>query len=207
MKLVNIQNVNGVNVVSSRVVAEQLGKEHKHVLGKIKEISQNFDPSWIKESEYKDSMNRVKKEYLLTKDGFILLCMNYTGYNDFKAAYIREFNRMETELKAKLPATYKQALLALVEAEEEKERLALEVKVKDEIIEDLEVVLDEANDWASIKRIEMLTGEKYNWRVLKKESIRIEVAIKSVFDANYGSVKSYHKDAWMNSYSIDIRNI
>ena len=30
--VVKIENVNGDNVVSSRVIAEQLGKEHKRVL-------------------------------------------------------------------------------------------------------------------------------------------------------------------------------
>ncbi len=38
-------------------------------------------------------------EYLLPKDSFILLLMNYQGYNDFKRAYIKRFNEMENALK------------------------------------------------------------------------------------------------------------
>lgn len=43
--------------------------------------------------------NREYKEYLLTKDGFTLYMFNIQGYNDFKMAYINEFNKMEQELK------------------------------------------------------------------------------------------------------------
>lgn len=111
----------------------------------------------------------------------------------------------EGEVAINTPKTYKEALIALIEAEEVKEKLLLDIKEKDTKIEDLEITLDEANDWASIKRVEMITGDKYNWRDLKKESIRIEVPIKSVFDANYGSVKSYHKSAWLNLYGVNIR--
>ena len=111
----------------------------------------------------------------------------------------------EGEVAINTPKTYKEALIALVEAEEVKERLLLDIKEKDDKIEDLEITLDEANDWASIKRVEMITGGKYSWRDLKRESIRIGMPIKSVFDANYGSVKSYHKEAWLNMYGVNIR--
>ncbi|MGL5664209.1 MAG: Rha family transcriptional regulator, partial [Cetobacterium sp.] len=40
-------------------------------------------------------------EFLLTKDGFVMLVFNYEGYLEFKEAYINEFNRMERELTLK----------------------------------------------------------------------------------------------------------
>ncbi|MGL5051260.1 MAG: Rha family transcriptional regulator [Fusobacteriaceae bacterium] len=89
---VAIMNNNGNNVVSSRTVAEQLGKRHADVISKIKEVLDEREFSLV---EYKDSKGEFRPELLLNKDGFILLCMNYTGYNDFKRAYIAEFNRME----------------------------------------------------------------------------------------------------------------
>ena len=39
------------------------------------------------------------RQYLLTKDGFTLYMFNIQGYNDYKMAYINEFNRMEQALK------------------------------------------------------------------------------------------------------------
>lgn len=64
--------------------------------------------------------------------------------------------------------------------------------------------LDKAKDYATVKRVEMVTGQKYNWRALKNYSIENNLAINEVFDANYGSVKSYHADVWYGVYSVDI---
>ena len=102
-------------VVSSRVVAEEIGRQHQHVRRDLEKIlmSPNVD-ALIFESEYKDSRGRNQKEYLLTKDGFTLYMFNIQGHNDFKMDYINKFNQMEDELKnnaPKLPTTYKEALL------------------------------------------------------------------------------------------------
>ncbi|MDO4710637.1 MAG: Rha family transcriptional regulator [Peptostreptococcaceae bacterium] len=103
MELVKIENNKDHGlVVSSRVIAERLGKQHKHVIRDLENlISPNLDrlESLIFPSQYKDSRNRNYKEYLLTKDGFTLYMFNIQGYIDFKMAYINRFNEMERELK------------------------------------------------------------------------------------------------------------
>ncbi len=109
---VEIESKNGINVVSSRVVAKQLGKRHTDVLRDIDIILEKSDLTFQKNLENADlrsliipSLYQVKgqkrnyKEYLLTKDGFTLYMFNIQGYNDFKIAYINEFNRMEQALK------------------------------------------------------------------------------------------------------------
>lgn len=126
---VEIETKDGVNFVSSRVIASELGKEHKHVLESIRKIGQNLDPSNFIESSYLDSYGRTKVEYLLTKDGFTLYMFNIQGYNEFKMAYINRFNEMEKALKEiqpKLPRTYKEALRELLVQVEENERLQIE---------------------------------------------------------------------------------
>lgn len=128
---IKIETKEGVNFVSSRVIANELGKEHKHVLEGIRKIGQNLDPSNFIESSYIDSYGRSKVEYLLTKDGFTLYMFNIQGYNEFKMAYINRFNEMERALKEmqpKLPQTYKEALKELLVQVEENERLQIENK-------------------------------------------------------------------------------
>ncbi len=96
-----IEIKNGVYVVSSRVIAKQLGKKHSDVLDSLNKILENGDfHSLIIPSLYQvKGQKRNYREYLLTKDGFTLYMFNIQGYNDFKMAYINEFNRMEKALK------------------------------------------------------------------------------------------------------------
>ena len=87
-------------VVSSRAIAEELGKRHTEVLRALKGILTDANlRSLIIESNYKDKKGEIRKEYLLTKDGFTLYMFNIQGYQDFKMAYIQKFNEMEKELK------------------------------------------------------------------------------------------------------------
>ncbi|MDK4472298.1 Rha family transcriptional regulator [Fusobacterium necrophorum] len=109
--LVHLEKKNDIYVVSSRVIAKELGKEHNRVLKDIDKILESSDLSFqvleksdltslIIPSTYKvKGQRREYKEYLLTKDGFTLYMFNIQGYLDFKMAYINEFNRMEQALK------------------------------------------------------------------------------------------------------------
>lgn len=51
-------------------------------------------------SEYRDAKGEMRKEYLLTRDGFSLLVMGFTGEKalSWKLKYIEAFNEMEKEL-------------------------------------------------------------------------------------------------------------
>ena len=95
-------------------MAEAFGKEHKNVLQDIDRIlSQvpeifgrlNFEPS---EYELKNNLGFTVKHpmYIITKDGFTLLTMGYTGEKamQFKVAYIARFNEMEEQLRSASPA-------------------------------------------------------------------------------------------------------
>lgn len=112
-------------VVSSRVIANELGKRHSDVLESLDRILTNGNfRSLLISSNYIDAKGESRREYLLTKDGFTLYMFNIQGYNDFKMAYINKFNEMEKALlKPALPQTYKEALLELVSKIEENEKL------------------------------------------------------------------------------------
>ncbi|MBF0747413.1 Rha family transcriptional regulator, partial [Gemella sp. 19428wG2_WT2a] len=109
--LIKINNYNGEQVTSSRNIAENLGKRHSHVVESIekllsdRKILENQDiGSLIIPTFYKvEGQRRRYKEYLLTKDGFILYMFNIQGYNDLKLAYINEFNKMKKLLSTPQP--------------------------------------------------------------------------------------------------------
>lgn len=84
-------------VVSSRVIAKELEKRHDHVIRDLEKILETPNVgSLIIPSFYRtQGQKREYKEYLFTKDGFILYMFNIQGYQDFKLAYINRFNEME----------------------------------------------------------------------------------------------------------------
>lgn len=93
-----------VLTTTSRDVAEVFGKRHADVLRDIENLgcSEDFRKRNFAFSEYKvESNNKTYHEYIMTRDGFTLLVMGYTGEKamQFKEAYIRAFNEMEQELK------------------------------------------------------------------------------------------------------------
>lgn len=97
------RNKKEVLTTTSRQVAEVFEKRHDNVLRDIEslECSAEFRLLNFEESEYINAQSRSQKEYVLTKDGFVMLVMGYTGEKamKFKEAYINAFNEMEKELR------------------------------------------------------------------------------------------------------------
>ena len=95
----------GKLVVSSRQVSKDFGKRHDNVIRDIKrlvEMNSNVRASnYFIKSTYLDKYNRETKEYLLTRDGFSLLVMGFTGPEalEWKLKYIEAFNTIERKLK------------------------------------------------------------------------------------------------------------
>lgn len=139
-----IKNHNGKPMVSSRIVAEQLGKQHKDVLSKIRDVltEREFSPS-----EYKDSSGKINPELLLSKDGFILLCMNYQGYNEFKRAYIQKFNEMEEQLKLQTSELSPQLQLLINMELTQKEQARKIAEVNQKVDNIREIVALSPNGW------------------------------------------------------------
>lgn len=93
-----INNIDGVNVVSSRDIASGLGKRHDNVKRDLQNILKSDSSNLRSEimlSKYTNNRGKEYEEYLLTKDGFTLYMFNIQGYNEFKMAYINKFNEME----------------------------------------------------------------------------------------------------------------
>lgn len=99
-------------VTTSVSVANFFGKQHKHVLEKIRSLdcspvftTANFSAVAITTQAGFDE--RETEAYEMTKDGFVFLVMGFTGKKAarFKEAYIAEFNRMEEEIRQKNAAS------------------------------------------------------------------------------------------------------
>lgn len=86
--------------VTSRTLAEGLGKEHGKILRTLDMLLEKPNvASLIIPSTYEVAGQKRKyKEYKLTKDGFTLYMFNVQGFVDFKMAYIQKFNEMERAL-------------------------------------------------------------------------------------------------------------
>ena len=132
--LVEIKTVNKeeVTVVTSLDVAETFGKEHARVLRDIRDLdcSDEFRVGNFAESYYINTQNKKQPMYYITRDGFTILVMGYTGEKAmrFKEAYIRQFNAMEKALIGKIKEREKgiavrQALTKAIQQSNENERM------------------------------------------------------------------------------------
>ena len=80
---------NNKPLTTSRDVAEYFGKQHDKVIRDIEKLKDNAKIGGISEinffnknfflSSYSDSMSRKQGFYIMTKDGFTLLAMGFTG--------------------------------------------------------------------------------------------------------------------------------
>ena len=102
-ELINVQQVDGQLLVSSREIATNFEKQHKHVIEKIENTraENSAIQEMFIESTYIASNGKTNKEFLITRDGFSLLVMGFTGSKamNWKLRYIEAFNKMEQQLK------------------------------------------------------------------------------------------------------------
>lgn len=94
--------------VTSLDISNRFGKRHDNVCRDIEnlECSQEFRRLNFEESVYHSRQNKPLKVHNITRDGFVFLCMGFTGPQAalWKERYITAFNEMEQALRANLPA-------------------------------------------------------------------------------------------------------
>lgn len=117
---------NGEPVASSRQIAESFEKNHRDVLravDSLKEDVRNFAQMFF-ETDTPDSYGRPQRTYLMTRDGFTLLAMGFTGKAAlaWKLKYIAAFNAMEKQLAQRPPLSRSELMAqALIAAHDELE--------------------------------------------------------------------------------------
>ena len=105
MSDITLFNQDGKILASSREVAEKFEKNHDKVCRDIRNLLKS-QPTKLAieftESEYISDRGRTYTEFLMTRNGFSLLCMGFTGEKalEWKLKYIDAFNNMEETLKS-----------------------------------------------------------------------------------------------------------
>ena len=104
----------GQIMTTSLDLANFFDKKHKHILEAV--INLGCPPDFIgpnfRPNTYKDPINRSLPMLDITRKGFVLLAMGFTGERamEFKIAYLEAFDQMEAELRQ--GAMNQQALVA-----------------------------------------------------------------------------------------------
>lgn len=104
--LADLYEFEGQPVTDSRKVAERFGKRHTEVLRSIRSLLQSAPEEFASRNfascSYADGNQRQREMYRMTKDGFVLLAMGFTGSDSmlWKVAYINAFNGMADALVA-----------------------------------------------------------------------------------------------------------
>lgn len=230
--------------MSSREIAKLTGKEHKNVIRDIWEMIEDLygvakDGSNL--SHKKNQMFTLANGVDVTVDtrGYVsyfrldkphVECL-LTGYSAvLRMAVIRHIYQLEEKINRRsLPGNYKEALLALVQAETEKEQIALErdqaIETKAWIGEKREATamatasaavraknklaerVGEGKNYAAIIPVEKKLGRKFKWQPLRKWCRENDAIPHDVEDPRFGSVKSWPHAAWLAVYGVDLRKI
>lgn len=224
----NLIHSNSVTMSSSEL-AELTGKQHKHVIRDIREMLEALEadgPVLGHVQEDKDSRGYTAAFHLDKELTETLL----TGYSiPLRRKVIARLAELESRQHIALPDFSNPAAAARAWAEqfEIAQTVMIErdkaVATKAEIgnrreatamntasqaakkVHSLEVQLDHSKEYCTIKRMEMLKhGQKFEWRRLKSTCTEMGIPAIDVFDQNYGTVKSYHVDVWLEAYGIGL---
>jgi len=221
----NELNLINCDVMSSRQIADLLGSRHDSVKRTIDRLAENkiisFTPSV--ETSHEGAGARPVEIYAVNeRDSYIVVAQLSPEFT----AKLVDYWQSTKNQKPALPQTYKEALLALIAAEEEKEKLAIQrdqaIATKAEISDrktatamntasqavkranKAEAELGRCKENATIIAVKNLTGVEYRWQPLRKWCKAQGVKPLEVVDARYGLVKSWPAAAWLSVYRVDL---
>lgn len=133
VKMLELMNRNENKTMTSLEVAEITNKQHSHIMRDIRDeidkLGYEIGQSIFGLTEYVDKFNRKQSMYLLTLDGIMQLGARYSAEIRYKLIQIAK-----EKLQPKQYTT-KELLLMQLESIEKIEKLELENKQKQEVIE------------------------------------------------------------------------
>lgn len=196
-EVVNIQELDGALLVSSREIATNFEKRHNHVVEVIEKLTtENMVVKEMFIESTFDHKGNFYKEYLMTRDGFSLLVMGFTGAKalTWKLKYIEAFNKMEQQLKNPYANMSKelQAILMVDKKQQEQEKRISDIENKMTVNYELAENLRSSINY---RAVELLGG---------KDSEAYKKLNKKLFSSFYRDIKRTFK---VNSYkNISVKN-
>lgn len=106
MKHLVTLNQDNQATTTSKAIADAFGKEHRHTLEVIRKLlssmSADFGESNFRLSSYVSDQNKTLPCYEVTRDGFLMVAMGFTGVEaiQWKEQFIGAFNQMEEFIKS-----------------------------------------------------------------------------------------------------------
>ncbi len=213
--------------INSLDLAKVFNKNHRHILQTTKNQPQNdFTESNFILSTYKDKKGELRPCYNLTRDGFSLLVMGFTGEKAYKwkIEFIKAFNEMEKRLrnieyekhdklafrqslgyKSQLKQQkehYENKIKALQYDLEKKKELSFKRKLSKEELLELRKILAKDYDIVCFKEWEyMLFAESVsgkNYKLEKENDFCIYKSIKDSFNSKLDYYKNYeeYEEKW-----------
>lgn len=191
--------------LSSREVAEMVGKDHSDLLKDIRRYQEyltegNFPLSeYFKEDTYKDSTGRTLNCYLVSKKGCEFIAHKMTGQKGaiFTAKYIERFHEMQDVLQK--PMTQLEIMQMSINQLVEQERRMNELESRLDIIEAKNQTVP--NEYFTIAGFATIRKQKIDvalanllGRKASKLSREYGYDIGKVSDPRYGTVNTYHVD-------------
>lgn len=215
--------------MTSRQIAELVGSRHDKVKQTIERLSKDNQNRLAviqlpPMGDVKNHLGQTVEEYVFSgsqgeRDSYIVVAQLSP---EFTATLVDEWQRLKKGHHASLPDFNDPAAMAIAWAEQYKSA-QLAIATKAEIgnrreatamntasqavkrANKLEIELDQSQEWSTIKRMEIITGLSFNWRLLKSAGADLGIDSKDVFDPNFGTVKAYHADVWREAYALDIK--
>lgn len=182
--------------------------QHKSFMEKIRKELEvleklNLDGQQnILPSSYINSQNKKQPCFELNRDGMLQMLNSESTYVRYKT--IEYINKLEEKLK--IPTTYKEALLQLVQAEEEKEQLQLENKQKDQIIGELKPRADYTDLILTNKGLVTITqiAKDYGMSGQELNKILHELGVQYKQSDQWLLYVKYHGKGYTHSETIPI---
>lgn len=215
---------NKVKTMTSAEVSELVEKRHDNVKRTIETLvaSGVIVRPQVEDEQSTDTMGRPRQTsvYLLDKRSSLIVVAQLSP--EFTARVVDRWQELESQASAvALPNFLDPAAAAIAWAEqykraEQAERTKAEIGSRREATamatasaavrkaNQLSIQLDHLKDYATIKRMSMIYhGTPFNWREMKSASAIMNLPPIDVFDANYQTVKAYHRDVWKAVYALD----
>ena len=197
---------NGRVVVSSRQIAKDFGKEHRDVTATIKTLVEGCaekSADLFCETKYQNEQNKQwYKEYLLTRDGFSLLVMGFTGAEalKWKLKYIDAFNKMEQSLINLNRDSYMiedpvARAERWIEEQKEKQQLKLKIEEQKPKVEFAEQVL-QSTDTIDMKAMAKLVSK--NGIKIGRNKLFEFLRMKDILDKNNEPYQEYMDREWFH---------